>query len=274
MKNLAGKVALVTGAAGGIGRGCALELAKAGAQLVLADIDENGLAAVENEVIALGTRALAVPTDVARPEAVERLAARAIEEMGRVDLLLNNAGVSVVAPAAKMTIDDWEWIVSINLWGPVRLIHALLPQMVARGSGHVVNVASMAGLVGAPGMSAYSLTKFGIVGYSEALRLEAAEHGIEVTVVCPGYVRTNLHRATRYRNEGFRRFLDAPPRWYGVPVEAAAKRIVDGIRRREGIVTIGPERAGWLLKRLSPEVAFRTSRWLARGLGLFQSVTG
>src|SRR5262245_26251126 len=212
-KPTSGKVALVTGAACGIGRALAEELGRRGAALVLADIDEEGLARAGAEAKAQGAQAEIAPADVARAEDVARLAKAALGAFGRVDLLFNNAGVAVAGPVHETKLDDWEWIVGVNLWGPIRLTHALLPQMIARGSGHVVNTASLAGLVGAPGMAAYSLTKFGLVGFSESLRLEVSGRGVDVTVVCPGYVRTDLVNATRYRSVGFERFLRAAPSW-------------------------------------------------------------
>src|SRR5262249_43673953 len=160
--------------------------------------------------------------------AVERLARDARDALGHVDLLVNNAGVAVVSPLVNTTDNDLSWAMGVNVWGPIRLTRALLPGMIARRSGRIVVTASLAGLIGAPRMVAYSTAKFAIVGFVESLRHEVADYGIGVTVVCPGYVRTGLHAATRYRNDGFARFLSSPPRWYGVSAERAAERVLEG----------------------------------------------
>src|SRR5262249_38414413 len=162
------------------------------------------------------------------------------------------AGVAVVAPFAQTAPADWDWILGVNLHGTLRLTRALLPAMTERRTGHVVVVASFAGLVGAPGMVAYSTTKFALVGFAEALRLEVADAGVGATVVCPGYVRTNLHAATRYQNPGFQRFLDDPPSWYGMTTEKVGREIADAIEARKGTIVLGPEKVGWYLKRVAP----------------------
>jgi NAD(P)-dependent dehydrogenase (short-subunit alcohol dehydrogenase family) len=258
----AGRRVLVTGAASGIGHACAVELAKQGATLLLADIDEAGVNRVAGEV---GGRAFVI--DLRSAEAIDALAAEVIES-GGVDILISNAGVAVVAPLLETSDADWEWIAALNLWAPIRLVRALLPQMIEKQRGQIVLTASLAGLIGAPGMLAYTTTKFALVGFAEALRMEVARHGIDVTTVCPGYVRTNLHRATRYKNAGFEKFLDAPPSWYGVSSERAARTIVGAIAKRKPMVVFGVEKLGWWLKRLWPSAALRVTRWTAERNGV------
>ena len=131
-----------------------------------------------------------------------------------------------------------------------------------------LDATSVAGLVGAPGMAAYSTTKFALVGFAEALRHEIAAKGIDVTVVCPGRVHTNLHRATRYGNLGFRRFLDGAPAWYGVTKERAARLIVRAMARRQPLVVFGGEKLGWWLKRVWPTGGLAAAGWMARRLQL------
>ncbi|MCC7384051.1 MAG: SDR family NAD(P)-dependent oxidoreductase [Deltaproteobacteria bacterium] len=266
--SLAGQRVLITGAASGIGRACAIDLARQGAELALVDIDAAGLQETAHLVKSGGGRALELVADLRSPDAIESIAAAAIQELGGVDVLINNAGVAAVAPLLATSDADWEWIFSINVWAPIRLTRALLPQMIGRGRGQVVFVASMAGLVGAPGMLPYSTTKFALVGFAESLRFELADHQIDVTVVCPGYVRTNLHRATRYQNEGFKRMLDAPPAWYGVSEARAARLIGAAIARRQGLLVFGIEKVGWWLKRLWPAAAFAVARWMSRRAGI------
>jgi short-subunit dehydrogenase len=275
-----GKHALVTGAASGIGRATAIELARRGAHLTLVDIDDDRLEETRRLVVASTStngsttngstskpkehaaprRLFTLRVDIADAAAVDALAS----DVAPVDILVNNAGVAVVAPFAETSAEDWRWMSGVNLFGPLRLTRALLPSMIARGSGHVVLVASLGGLVAAPGMTLYSTTKFAMVGFGEALRLELAGSGVDVTVVCPGYVRTGLHAATRYGNEGFRRFLDRPPSWYGMEKEEVATALADAVSDRRPLVVLGPERVGWWLKRLAPEAAFAVSRWVAR----------
>jgi NAD(P)-dependent dehydrogenase (short-subunit alcohol dehydrogenase family) len=258
--SFSGKHVLVTGGGSGIGRATCLELAMRGSRIAVVDVDPLAAEATASAVRANGGDAQAYVVDVSCQRDVDALA----RDAGPVDVLVNNAGVAVVAPFAETALTDWEWALGVNLWGPLRVTRAFLPQMVARGSGHVVVVASLAGLVGAPGMVAYSTSKFAVVGFAESLRHELAGAGVGLTVVCPGYVRTNLHRATRYSDDRFRRFLDAPPSWYGMTGEAVAKKLADAVARRRAMVVLGPERAGWWLKRLAPDLAFTVTRWVAR----------
>lgn len=263
-ESLAGKLVLLTGAASGIGRATALEFARAGARLALVDIDGDGVAAAARDCGALGAAATPYVVDIASAAAVAELAAQVPRELGPVDVLVNNAGVAVVGPFSRTKAADWEWIFGVNVLGPLRLTRALLPDMLARGSGHIVVVASLAGLVGAPGMVAYSTTKFALVGFTEALRFELAGSGVGVTTVCPGHVRTNLHRATRYDNPGFHRFLEEAPSYYGLTAAEVARRLVAAVRAKTPLVVLGPEKLGWWLKRLAPEAAFAVARWTAR----------
>jgi len=143
-----------------------------------------------------------------------------------------------------------------------------LPGMLARRAGKIAFVASLAGLVGAPCMVAYSTTKFALVGFAEALRLELAGTGITVTAVCPGYVRTNLSRATRYHDEAFRRFVDDAPSWYGMKAERVARALADGVAEGRSLIVMGPEKIGWWLKRVAPDAAFALARWVKERTGI------
>ncbi len=266
-----GAHALVTGAASGIGLATALDLAGKGAQLWLVDRDGDRLATACAAVARVGKVPRADVLDVADAAAVAAFGDR-VNRVAPLDLLVNNAGVAVVAPFATTTEQDWEWVLGVNLRGPLRLTRALLPPMLARGKGHLAFVASLAGLVGAPHMAAYSTTKFALVGFTETLRLELAGTGVGVTVVCPGYVRTGLHAATRYRSTSFRRFLDAPPSFYGLSPAEVAQALVGAVETGDPLVTLGPESIGWYLKRLSPRLSFTVTRLLARLTGVTEVV--
>jgi NAD(P)-dependent dehydrogenase (short-subunit alcohol dehydrogenase family) len=271
VRSFEGRHALVTGAASGIGKATALELARRGARLALADIDDEGARATADAVRQLGRGKDRVSThrvDMAEQEEVDALAASVLADRGPVDVLVNNAGVAVVAPFLRTTEADWQWLLAVNLWGPMRLTRALLPPMIERGAGHVVMVASLAGLVGAPGLVAYSTTKFALVGLTEALRLEIADEGVGLTLVCPGFVRTNFAKASRYHNGDFRRFLDEPPGWYGMTKEKVATELADAVLDARPLVVLGPEKFGWWLKRLAPEAAFNVTRWAAKRAGI------
>ncbi len=188
------KVAFVTGAASGIGLGIARALAARGAKVMLADLDHAGLDAA---VAALGDGVAGVACDVADAQAVRAAAAATLDRFGRVDILVNNAGVSFGAEVGATSPADWRWIVDVNLMGVVHGVEAFVPLIKAHGTGgHIVNTASMTGFWGGlPGLAPYAATKFAVVGYSEAIRAELAPHGIGVSVLAPGWVRTRIHHA-------------------------------------------------------------------------------
>lgn len=200
--DLAGKVAVVTGAASGIGLSLARRFSRAGMKVVLADVEDGALRAAADGLGAAGADVLAVRTDVSRAEQVAELARRTFEAFGTAHVVCNNAGVGVGKPAWEVEPKDWEWILGVNLWGVVHGIRAFVPRMIEQGEGHVVNTASVAGLVGAPSMGAYSATKFAVVGLSESLHhdLQTATDGrVGVSVLCPSWVKTNIAEADRNR---------------------------------------------------------------------------
>jgi NAD(P)-dependent dehydrogenase (short-subunit alcohol dehydrogenase family) len=197
MKEFTDKVAVVTGAASGIGRATAIALANEGADLVLADVNDGRMEEVRKEIAGLGRRAVAVHTDVSKLDDVQGLFERSIAELGRVDILMNNAGVHMMGPVEKISIADWEWIIGINLWGVIHGIKVFLPHMLERGSGHIVNTASVAGLLGADPSIPYTVTKFAVVGLSESLAVYLRRKGIGVTIICPGLVSTKIAERER-----------------------------------------------------------------------------
>lgn len=216
-----GHAAVVTGAGSGLGRALALELAGRGVQVVLADLDEHGLAATAANVESAGVQALSEQVDVTDAEALAALAERALAATGRIDLVVNNAGISPTEPAPMWELDlaAWRRVVEVNLFGVLHGIRAFTPHLVAAGRGHVVNIASLAGLISTPWSSAYSTSKHAVVAASETLRaeLDIAGAQVGVTAVCPGFVRTPMV-------ERMRQQLDSPA-WrerFGEQVRQAA----------------------------------------------------
>lgn len=195
MRELKGRVAVITGAAGGIGRALALHAADAGMRVVLGDLDGERLAPAVAEVAARGAEALGVQVDVGDAPSVERLAEQAYARFGAVHLLVNNAGIAVSGAAWKLPLDAWDRVLRVNLYGVVHGVHAFVPRMLAGGeAGHVVNVASAAGLITAPGFAAYSASKFGVVGLTEALHhdLRARAAAVSASLLCPSWVQTQI----------------------------------------------------------------------------------
>src|SRR5215467_4575774 len=194
----AGKVAVITGGASGIGRGTALAMARRGADVVIADINDRRLEETRAAIATVGRRALAIHCDVAKDADVEHLGATALSTMGHVDILMNNAGVVLRGALEQIPMADWEWSFGINLLGVVRGIRTFLPHMLERGSGYIINTGSVAGLIALTGEGApYVASKFAVVGLSEALALYVRPKGVGVSVLCPGSVDTNLHETER-----------------------------------------------------------------------------
>ena len=230
MKSFAGRVVAITGAGSGIGRALALDLAQRGALLALSDVAEAGLA----ETVALvGPRATVHSrvVDVASREAVEEWAASVVERFDRVNVLVNNAGVSLTGEVGDLDLADMEWIVGVNFWGVVHGTRAFLPHLVASGDGHVVTLSSLFGLMSVPGQSIYNATKYAVRGFSESLREELlmAGHPVGVTVVHPGGIKTAIVRSGRSSAR---------------EDHAALTRLFD-----ERLATMAPERAAGIILR-------------------------
>ena len=197
--------AVVTGGASGIGRAMALALARDGARVVVADVDERGMDDVVRQIGARGGQAVAVRTDVSDRAQVQALAARAFEVFGGVHVLCNNAGVVTHGGLEAATHRDWQWVLGVNLWGVIHGIEAFVPRMIAqKAPGHIVNTASMAGLIATRGLGVYNTSKYAVVGLSETLAKDLKPHRIGVSVLCPMGVETQIRAAGRNRPESLK----------------------------------------------------------------------
>lgn len=263
MQNLRGRVVALTGAGSGIGRALAQQLADKGAHLALADIDEDGLA----ETVRLATRDHVIVTsqrlDVADRDAVEDWAEKVVADHGKVNVIVNNAGVALGATVEGMSYDDFEWLMNINFWGVVYGTKAFLPHLEASGEGHIANVSSVFGLIGIPSQSAYNAAKFAVRGFTESLRteLEIAGSAVSATCIHPGGIKTNIARNARIdasvadlgQDPGdadidFEKLFMTSP-------EAAARRIIAAIEGDKRRLLIGPDAYLFtLIAKLPPEI--------------------
>jgi NAD(P)-dependent dehydrogenase (short-subunit alcohol dehydrogenase family) len=202
MQKLEDRVAVVTGAASGIGRALAERFAVEGMKVVMADVEADALEGVVAAVRSTARAVLPVRVDVARAEDVERLARETYAAFGAAHVVCNNAGVAVIGAVHEHSLADWQWVIGVNLWGVIHGVRAFVPRMLAGGDeGHIVNTASMAGLTTAPFMSVYDVTKHGVVALSESMykEFEAMGAPLGVSVVCPGLINTNIMRSSRNR---------------------------------------------------------------------------
>ncbi|MBI2525719.1 MAG: SDR family NAD(P)-dependent oxidoreductase [Candidatus Rokubacteria bacterium] len=200
MDTLTDRVAVVTGGASGIGRALCLAFAREGMRVVIADLDGPGMDETASQVGAAGARVITLRTDVSRLADVQALADRAWQDFGGVHVLCNNAGVTVSGGLEAATHRDWEWVVGVNLWGVIHGIETFVPRMIAqKQGGHIVNTASMAGLIASQGLGVYNTTKYAVVGLSETLSKDLRPYGIGVSVLCPMGVTTRIRQSSRNR---------------------------------------------------------------------------
>jgi butyryl-CoA dehydrogenase len=249
VKDFSGRVAAITGAGSGIGRALANNLARQGALLALADIDDAGLAETVSLCEGYGVKITSQHVDVADRAAVEAWAEQVVADHGKVNLIFNNAGVALGATIESMSYEDFEWLMGINFWGVVYGTKAFLPHLKASGEGHVVNLSSVFGLISVPSQSAYNAAKFAVRGFTDTLRMELAIEGapVSVTTIHPGGIKTNIAKnariddsltemagdAEKARRDFERAFITSP--------EKAARQILAAVQRDKRRALIGPD---------------------------------
>jgi NAD(P)-dependent dehydrogenase (short-subunit alcohol dehydrogenase family) len=264
-KNLTDRIVVITGAGSGIGHELALLCARRGALLALCDINDRAVATTAEMARKAGADVMASRVDVSDADAMTRFAEATIARFGRVDLVVNNAGVALVGGLLDTSRKDWEWLIGINVMGVVHGCDAFLPAMIESGrGGHVVNLSSAAGLLANPQLSAYSATKFAVFGLSEALRMELKPHGIGVTAVCPGIINTGITQTSPIRGSGDtgerRERLASTYAKRGYTAKRVADNILRAVDRNRAVAPIAAEaHIMYVLSRTVPPLA----RWLA-----------
>ena len=262
-----GRVAVITGGAGGIGFAMARAFAARGARIALADLDEAGMAERAKTLAAGGAEVLCVPTDVTRRESVARLADEVWKRFGAAHLVCNNAGIAIAGPLLQATEADWRLTMDIDFWGVVHGVNEFAPRLIEqKQGGHVLNTASMAGLVGMSWLGVYCAAKFAVVGLSEALRRELEPHGIGVSVLCPMIVETKINEnSARTRGVPLPPGSQPPPgalRGGVIATDEVARRVVRGIERNELYVLTHPEQREFLRRRAARlDAMFEREAW-------------
>lgn len=254
MKKFAGRVAVVTGAASGIGRVLALQLATRGCILALADLDTEGLRETAQQVREAGARCSVHEVDVADRDAVDAFATAVIDEHGEAHLLFNNAGVTLVDSVQNVDYDDFDWLMNINFWGVVYGTKAFLPHLRAADEAHIVNISSLFGLLALPLQSAYNASKFAVRGFTEALKMELAGSSVAVSCVHPGGIKTSIARNSRVRTdelnvsrEDLTAGFDKAAR---TTAAQAAAQIIRGVEKNRRRILVGPDAkiADWIVR--------------------------
>jgi NAD(P)-dependent dehydrogenase (short-subunit alcohol dehydrogenase family) len=274
MDEFEGRVAVVTGAASGIGLATATRFAQLGMRVVLADIEREALDAAVSELRGQGHEVLGVETDVRRLDAIERLADETLSAFGQVNVVHNNAGVVRAGRLAELSVADWEWVLGVDLWSVIYGVKTFLPLIREAGEGHVINTASSAGLQASPEIGPYNVAKFGVVALTETLQLElrAEKSPIGASVLCPGAIATRITESERNRpyaadeTETNQRFQASASKIVGKgkSPKSVADRIVEAIRARQFWILTHPEWIDVLRKRVE---GMEDGRRLVSGFG-------
>jgi len=256
-----GKIAIITGAASGIGYALSRELGRRGAAVVMADRNVDLLFTSSAALTGEGFRVNAAQLDVTDPAAVKKLVDDTVAAHGRLDYLFNNAGIVIVGEARDFSLEDWYTVINTNLYGVVHGVAAAYPLMVKQGFGHIVNTASVAGLVPATGQVPYTASKYAVVGLSNALRIEGADYGVKVSVVCPGLIDTPILKTSRMINMDRAKLAKMMPG--RMAPDTCAGEILRNVEKNKAtIVVTGLAKTYWLIQRISPGLM----RWIWRGV--------
>jgi NAD(P)-dependent dehydrogenase (short-subunit alcohol dehydrogenase family) len=267
MEKFRDRVAIVTGGASGIGKSLCQELGKSGADVTVTDINEDGARKVADTIRTTGGRATAVKLDVTVEPDVRGLIEQTAADKGRLDYMFNNAGIGIGGEVQDMTLDHWRRIVDVNLWGVLHGTLAAYQVMIRQGSGHIVNTSSSAGLVPAPLLTAYGMTKHGVLGLSVGLRAEGAGKGVQVSVVCPGFIDTPIFDSTTYVKTNKEMTWSIKPPWIKMmSSDACAMDILRGVARNKGIIPVQtPAYIMWWLNRINPGIIdAQMQKWVSK----------
>lgn len=266
MSEFRDQVAVITGGANGIGQALSRALAERGAKVVIADINDTLGENLAAEINAAGGSAKYLHVDVTVEESMSALMAEIKREFGRLDLVFNNAGISVAGDGRDLTLDQWRKVTDVNYWGVIYGSKFAYDVMTEQGSGHIINIASLAGLIPFPTNLPYSATKFAVVGMSMSWRAEGADLGVKVSCVCPGFIASNIYEATEMVNVPKKAIIEGIP-FRIVPTEVAAERILNGVRKNQAIIIFpGYAKIFWGLYRLKQSLLNRFALQTIRDL--------
>lgn len=252
---------LITGASQGTGKATALKFAQNGWDVTLAARNDQRLDQVAQEIRSLGRQALAVPTDVGEATQVTHLVEMSVKTFGKVDVLVNNAGICLTGPMANTSLDDWQQILNTNLWGCIHTIQALLPKLLDQGSGTIINVGSFGGKMPLPQMTAYCTSKYALTGLTESLRLELAPQGIHVGIVHPGVINSSFLERAMFRGETDQEASTRQQQmaqmltsnWVSQPEDIAAA-VWTAVQQQQNEIVVGPAAIATELNRLFPQL--------------------
>lgn len=269
MEFFADKICIITGAASGIGKSLAKQLNSYGAIVTMADRDQTLLQNAARQINGTGGKASASTLDVTDQEAFAKIIEQTATRYGRIDYLFNNAGIGVGGEARDFGPKEWADVINVNLFGVINGVQAVYPLMIQQGYGHIVNVASLAGLIPLAGEISYTTSKFAVVGLTHALRAEAADLGVKVTLVCPGKIETPIYTTSPVIGFDKQKALGLWPK--GITPDVCAEIILCGVKKNKAtIVVTRLAKFLWLIQRISPNLSIHMGRYYMRKMRKFR----